>query len=102
MDTFQQVLSTLGFVIRAIGFLLLGFGVARFTLDAYYKAVWQVQVALAVGFFLLLIGLTNYASPASMGTFAIGAGAALMMQFMGKKEEPKEKEEEHAKEAKKK
>ena len=51
MDTFQEVLSTLGFVIRAIGFLLLGFGVARFTLDAYYKAVWQVQAALALGFF---------------------------------------------------
>jgi len=90
MDTFQQVLSTLGFVIRAIGFLLLGFGVARFTLDAYYKAVWQVQVALAAGFFILLIGLTNYSSPGSMGMFAIGAGAALMMKFMGKKEEAEE------------
>ncbi|MBI3168162.1 MAG: hypothetical protein HYZ22_06785 [Chloroflexi bacterium] len=100
MDTFQQVLSVLGFIIRAIGFLLLGFGVARFTLDAYYKAVWQVQVALAAGFFLLLIGLTHYSSPASMGMFAIGAGAALMMRFMGKKEEAKE--EEQGKEAKKK
>ncbi|MEY2818389.1 MAG: hypothetical protein RL275_1852 [Chloroflexota bacterium] len=100
MDTFQQVLSTLGFVIRALGFLLLGFGVARFTLDAYYKAVWQVQIALAAGFFILLIGLTNYSSPASMGMFAFSAGAALLMQFMGKKEEPKE--EEHAKETKKK
>ena len=100
MDTFQQVLSTIGFVIRALGFLLLGFGVARFTLDAYYKAVWQVQIALAAGFFLLLIGLTHYSSPASMGMFAIGAGAALVMQFMGKKEEAKE--EDHAKEAKKK
>jgi hypothetical protein len=99
MDTFREVLSTVGFVIRAIGFLLLGLGVARFMLDAYYKAVWQVQIALAVGFFLLLIGLTNYSSPASMGTFAIGAGIALMMQFMGKKEEAKE--EEHAKEKKK-
>ena len=100
MDTFQQVLSTIGFVIRALGFLLLGFGVVRFTLDAYYKAVWQVQIALAAGFFLLLIGLTHYSSPASMGMFAIGAGVALMMQFMGKKEEAKE--EDHAKEAKKK
>lgn len=90
MDTFQQVLSTLGYVIRAIGFLLLGFGVVRFTLDAYYKAVWQVQVALAAGFFLLLVGLTHYSSPASMGMFAIGAGAALMMKFMGKKEEAEE------------
>lgn len=90
MSTFQEVLSILGFVIRAIGFLLLGFGVARFTLDAYYKAVWQVQVALAAGFFLLLVGLTHYSSPASMGMFAIGAGAALMMKFMGKKEEAEE------------
>ena len=98
MQTFQEVLSVLGFVIRALGFLLLGFGVARFTLDAYYKAVWQVQAALSVGFFVLLIGLTNYSSPASMGMFALGAGAALLMQFMGKKEEP---EEEH-KETKKK
>lgn len=100
MGTIQQVLSILGLIIRAIGFLLLGFGMARFTLDAYYKAVWQVQVALAVGFFLLLIGLTHYSSPASMGMFAIGAGAALMMQFMGKKEGSIE--EDHAKEAKKK
>ena len=100
MDTFQQVLSTLGFVIRAIGFAVLGFGVARFTLDAYYKAAWQAQIALAVGFFLLLTGLTNYASPASMGTFALAAGAALVMQYMGMKEESKE--EEHVKETKKK
>jgi hypothetical protein len=97
METFEQILNILGFVIRAIGFIVLGFGVARFTLDAYYKAAWQVQVALSVGFFLLLVGLTKYSSPASMGMFALGAGAALLMQFMGKKEE-----EEHGKEAKKK
>ena len=100
MDTFQQVLSTLGFVIRALGFLVLGFGVVRFTLDAYYKAVWQVQIAFAAGFFILLIGLTMYSSPASMGMFAFGAGAAFLMQFMGKKEDPKE--EEVVKETKKK
>ena len=100
MDTFQQVLSTFGFLLRALGFLVLGFGVTRFMLDAYYKAAWQAQIALAVGFFLLLIGLTNYASPASMGTFALAAGAALVMQYMGKKEEAKE--EEHVKETKKK
>jgi hypothetical protein len=98
MDTFQQVLSTIGFVIRAIGFIVLGFGIARFTLDAYYKAVWQVQIALAVGFFLLLVGLTHYSSPASMGMFALGSGAAFVMQFVGKKDG----EEEHVKEGKKK
>ncbi len=97
MDTFQQVLSTIGFVIRAIGFLVLGYGTVRFILDAYYKAVWQVQTALALGFVFLLIGLTAYSSPASMGTFALGAGVALLMQFAGKKEE-----EEPVKEGKKK
>lgn len=97
METFEQVLNILGFVIRAIGFIVLGFGVARFVLDAYYKAAWQVQAALAVGFFLLLVGLTRFSSPASMGMFALGSGAALVMQFMGKKEE-----EEHGKEGKKK
>jgi hypothetical protein len=92
MDTFEQILSIFGFVIRALGFLLLGFGVTRFTLDAYYKAPWQAQAVLAPGFFLLLIGLTHYSSPASMGTFAIGSGAALVMQFMAKKEEESGKE----------
>lgn len=87
MESFQEVLSVIGFVIRALGFALLGFGVGRFTMDAYKKAAWQVQIALAVGFFALLVGLTHYSSPGSMGTFAIGAGAALVMSFMPKKED---------------
>lgn len=86
METFQQILSILGHVVRAIGFLILGFGIVRFTMDAYYKAVWQVQIALVAAFFLLLIGLTRFSDAASMGTFAIGAGAALLMQFVSKKE----------------
>ncbi|MBV6392980.1 MAG: hypothetical protein KPEEDBHJ_02209 [Anaerolineales bacterium] len=92
MDTFEQILNIVGFFIRAGGFILLGFGVARFTLDAYYKAAWQVQIALSAGFFLLLVGLTKYSSPASMGMFALGSGAAFVMQFMGKKEEEEVKE----------
>lgn len=87
MDTFIEVLLVIGFFIRALGFAVLGFGVGRFTMDAYKKAAWQVQVALAVGFFGLLVGLTKYSSPASMGMFAIGAGAALLMSFTAKKEE---------------
>jgi hypothetical protein len=86
MGTFTEVLSVLGFVIRALGFALLGFGVGRFTMDAYKKAAWQVQIALAVGFFGLLVGLTNYSSAASMGMFALGAGAAILMSFSKKKE----------------
>lgn len=90
MSTFTEVLSVIGFVIRALGFALLGFGVGRFTMDAYKKAAWQVQIALAVGFFLLLVGLTRYASPGSMGMFALGAGAALLMAFSTKKSDDAE------------
>ncbi|HCK67156.1 MAG TPA: hypothetical protein DHW49_12910 [Anaerolineae bacterium] len=86
MEDFQQVLSVVGFVIRALGFIVLGFAIGRFTMDAYKNAAWQVQIALAVGFFALLVGLTNYSSPGSMGTFALGAGVAILMSFMPKKE----------------
>ncbi|RJP51284.1 MAG: hypothetical protein C4586_04635 [Anaerolineaceae bacterium] len=90
MSIFTEILAILGFVIRALGFAVLGFGVGRFTMDAYKKAAWQVQIALAVGFFGLLVGLTNYSSPASMGMFAIGAGAAMLMSFATRKEDDPE------------
>ena len=67
MNEFVEVLSIFGHFIRALGFIALGFGVGRFTMDAYKKAVWQVQIALIFGFFGLLVGLTNYASAGSMG-----------------------------------
>lgn len=91
MEQFASVLAVVGYVVRALGFIVLGFAVGRFTMDAYKKAVWQVQIALTVGFFALLVGLTNYASPGSMGTFALGAGVALIMSFMPKKEDEESK-----------
>jgi hypothetical protein len=85
MGDFMLILGILGNLVRAIGFLVFGFGVARFTLDAYGKANWQLQIALALGFFGLLIGLTNFATPGSSGMYALGAGAALIMTMMPKK-----------------
>ncbi len=90
MGDFMQVLGILGNLVRAIGFLVFGFGVARFTLDAYGKANWQTQIALALGFFGLLIGLTHYATPGSSGMYALGAGAALVIAMLPKKTESEE------------
>jgi hypothetical protein len=78
MNEFLQITGLLGILIRAVGFLVFGFGVTRFTLDAYKKANWQLQIALALGFFGLLAGLTNYASPGSSGMYALGAGFSLI------------------------
>jgi hypothetical protein len=90
MGDFILILGILGNLARAVGFLVFGFGVARFTLDAYGKANWQLQIALALGFFGLLIGLTTFATPGSSGTYALGAGAALLMGMMSKKAEKEE------------
>lgn len=81
MTTLYQVLEVLGFLLRAIGFGLLGYGIVRFVLDSYGKAIWQLQAALALGLFALLVGLTAYTSPGSAGAFALGAGIALLRTF---------------------
>jgi hypothetical protein len=82
-----DIFSFLGFLLRAFGFLLFGFGSGRFVLDAYQKANWQLQIALVLGFFGLLIGLTDFASPGSAGAFALGAGIAFFMSGSSKKKD---------------
>ncbi len=82
-----DVLSVFGFLLRALGFLVAGYGLGRFALDAYNKGGWQVQIALALGFFGLLIGLTDFSSPGSAGAFALGAGVAFVMSTMPPKPE---------------
>jgi membrane protein DedA with SNARE-associated domain len=79
----NDIFSLLGFLLRAFGFLAIGYGLGRFFQSAYQKAEWQLQIALVLGFFGLLIGLTNFASPGSAGAFALGAGIAF---FSMKKE----------------
>jgi len=75
-----DIFSLLGFLLRAAGFGLFGFGIGKFVLDAYAKAAWQLQIALVLGFFGLLIGLADFTSPGSVGAFALGAGIAFLMK----------------------
>lgn len=93
MGDFMLIVGILGNLIRAVGFLIFGFGVTRFTLDAYHKANWQLQIALVLGFFGLLIGLTDFASPGSSGMYALGAGIALVSNMLPKKTDEKEQNE---------
>jgi len=85
-----EIFTFLGFLVRALGFLIVGFALGRFTLEAFQKANWQLQVALALGFFALLAALTHFASPGSAGTFALGAGGAFLMAGMPRKSEESE------------
>ncbi len=83
----DEVFAFLGFLLRAIGFLVVGLAVGRLVMDNFKKSVWQVQIALSLGFFGLLIGITDFASPGSAGAFALGAGAAYFMNMMPQKAE---------------
>ncbi len=88
----SDIFGLLGILLRALGFLLFGFGSGRFVLNAFKESGWQVQVALVLGFFGLLIGLTDFSSPGSAGAFALGAGAAYFMANMPMKSEKKDEE----------
>jgi hypothetical protein len=79
MPPFLDVFELAGLLLRAAGFLVAGYALGRFTQDAYQKAAWQLQAALALGFFALLAALTRFSSPGSAGAFALGAGAAFLI-----------------------
>ena len=78
----NDVFAFLGFLLRALGFLVVGVAIGRFVFDNFKNSEWQLKIALALGFFGLLIGLTDFASPGSAGAFALGAGGAYFMSMM--------------------
>jgi hypothetical protein len=78
----NDIFAFLGFLFRAVGFLVFGLAVGRLVFDNFKNSEWQVKIALALGLFGLLIGLTDFASPGSAGAFALGAGIAYFMSMM--------------------
>ena len=73
-------------ILGMIGLGVFGFGVARFLLDAYHKANWQLQIAIILGLFSLLIGLADFSTSGLVGAFALGAGVVFLMSTMVKKD----------------
>ena len=78
----SDVSAFLGILLRALGFLVVGVALGRFVFDNFKNSEWQLKIALALGLFGLLIGLTDFASPGSTGAFAPGAGGAYFMSMM--------------------
>jgi len=86
-----DLLGLLGFIIRFAGFLVFGYAIGRFVWDNFKTSVWQVQVALVLGFFGVAVGFTDFASAGSAGAFALGSGAAFLMASMPQKEKEEAK-----------
>jgi hypothetical protein len=78
----NDISAFLGILLRALGFLVVGVAIGRFVFDNFKNSEWQLKIALALGFFGLLIGLTDFASPGSAGAFALGAGGAYFISMM--------------------
>ena len=91
--TLKDIFSIFGYFISAVGFFVVGFGLGRFFLGAYPKGNWELQIALVLGFFGLLIGITVFATPGSAGAFALGAGLSFFIESQQKKEEEEKPEE---------
>lgn len=85
-----EILGLIGFLVRVLGFLVFGFATGRFVLDQFKKVEWQVQIALALGFFGLAAAFTNFATPGAAGAFALGGGVAFVMANLPKKDEEEE------------
>jgi len=81
----SDITSYFGFLLRVLGFLVVGIAAGRLVFENFKNSEWQLKIALALGFFGLLIGLTDFASPGSAGAFALGAGVAYFLpESMGK------------------
>ena len=80
-----EISSFIGFLIRALGFLVVGLAAGRMVFDNFKTSAWQVQIALILGLFGLLIGITDFASAGSAGAFALGVGGVYFMNMMPQK-----------------
>ncbi|MBI5933320.1 MAG: hypothetical protein HY867_06395 [Chloroflexi bacterium] len=89
--TLKDIFSIFGYFINVVGFFVVGFGLGRFFIASYPKGNWELQIALALGFFGLLIGITVFATPGSAGAFALGVGLTFFVENQKKEEEAKEK-----------
>lgn len=94
--TLKDIFGIFGYFISVIGFFAVGFGLGQFFLAAYPKGGRELQIALALGFFGLLIGISAFTTPGSAGAFALGAGLAFFMDSQKKKEEEEKQEEKPA------
>jgi hypothetical protein len=91
----QIAIDLLGALIRVIGMVLLGLGAGWLTLEFLRKAqqAWQLQIALFLGFVILLMAMVRYLSPASLGGFGIGVGVAMFLWGMPKRQAAEEEKE---------
>lgn len=101
--TFLDVLDLLGYVLRFLGALVFGVGAGWLTIRMVKQegAAWQLLVAVYLGLLASFVLLAHWVSGgATLGSFGLGAGAALLLWGLIQPK-PKDDEEEPAAENRK-
>jgi hypothetical protein len=93
-DVLQAIFTVLAMLFRFVGLLAFGLGVGWFTLQAFKKDTWQLQIAVFLGFVGTAIAMTRFLSGhgGALGAFALGAGAALLFWGLPRKDDAEEKD----------
>jgi TRAP-type C4-dicarboxylate transport system permease small subunit len=87
----HEIFDIVAQLLRFVGMIVLGFATARLALEFFRKGQpsWQVPAIIFFSFALLIVGLTNFGSAATLAGFALGAGAGLLAGLGGPKKEEK-------------
>lgn len=79
-DKVVRVLSLLGYTARSLGLFVFGLGSGWFSLQAFKRTGdWYVKVAALFGFTALAAMVLRFQSAGAVGSFALGAGAGLLI-----------------------
>jgi len=86
-----EIINLLASILRLIGMAVLGLGIGWLSLDLLRKGqVWQLQIAVFLGFVGLLVAMTFFLASGALGAFSIGVGVAIFLWGMPKKQKKDE------------
>ncbi|MBN1303640.1 MAG: hypothetical protein JXA13_04330 [Anaerolineales bacterium] len=74
-----DILDILAVLIRFAGLILFGLGIGWFAMNTSRKNIWQLQVAVFLGFLGLAAVLAKFLTAGAFGAYVIGAGVAIFL-----------------------
>jgi hypothetical protein len=88
----ETVLQILGQLVRFVGLLAFGLGFGWLVLEFFRKGqqAWQLQIAIFLGFVMLIIAVAASLAPAALGGFGLGLGIAFFVWGMRTKKKDEE------------
>jgi len=89
-----ELIELLASLLRFIGLAIFGLGFGWLAIDLLKKSsLWQVQIAAFLGLAGVLIAMAVFTAWGALGAFAAGAGLAILIWGMPKKEKKDETKE---------